>query len=393
MDSLTAINTRSLDHAFNLLLLRSEVAAAVTSIADVRHQLPVLQEKMDFATTSILSQPTVSASQVQQSTREIEAVVSRSQDLRELYFQQHLEKLEKLEKLQLKTLLAVRAASKPATLRDICDSAQPANQDPSGIPLLEPPRQIRINSLGTVQHARMASVTGKYCICPTPYQSAAGKELAWHRLNLSTKLETRGHWPSCPMSNVGITNRRAINLRYSSSASVLQAAINISFAMMSGAGGFSISPSITYHPRVNEQSDTAFRILYLIRDCFWVCRPSNKEAVMVASLRGLTRLFDEKRACPTAITDESNTLMHAAASAHKFATKTTGKGERVMGLFVDLFKTLLWYGVPAYNYNDMGKSPLVSIENLVTEGSRIESSVQVEYARCRTNKGHYGYTN
>ncbi|KAK8137556.1 hypothetical protein PG984_003049 [Apiospora sp. TS-2023a] len=314
-DILTEIDTKSRDHAFNLLLLRSEVATAVTSITDVRNQFPVLRDKMDIAVRSALPQSTITASQIQEFNYTTEAVVSRSHESTQLQFQQHREKLERIENLQQMTLSAVRAMSQPAKLRDMCDSAQASKQHSSRIPPLDRPRQIEEDPPGTVHNARIASITGRYCICPSPYRFATEKEVRWNRLNLGTKLEARCHWPSCPMSHTGSKKRRAINLGYSGSAYILQAAIEITFAMISGAGGFSISPSITYYPRVNGQSDTAFRILKLIGECFQVCQLSNKEAFMVASLKSLTRLFDEKRAFPTAVTNESNTLMHEAASA------------------------------------------------------------------------------
>ncbi|KAK8041063.1 hypothetical protein PG994_014070 [Apiospora phragmitis] len=365
LDSLTAIDTSSREHASNLLLLRSEVAAAATSITDARDQVPALQSRIDSAAELTRSHSTIAANQVRESRQAIQEDVRLSHDALELKFQEHLEKLERIVKLQQMTFLALRSAKKPAVLMDLCDSARASKQATRGTLLFEIPDQKENNALGYIPRPSICFNNRKVLHLP-PTLSIGDKERS--AMGRSQSLPRAGN-PGTLAKFTNTKTRRAINFKYKGLASILQSVVEISFAKTSGAGGFSSSPSFTYRPTVNKRTDPAFRILYLLQQLYGRVGGQTRGEFTIACMRRLVRLFDNRKACPTAVTERGVSLMHEAA--HSVRAKVSKLRRRTLitnqvmvaayhcgwdigeeSLFVDLIKTLLRYGVVAISYDD-----------------------------------------
>jgi hypothetical protein len=56
----------------------------------------------------------------------------------------------------------------------------------------------------------------------------------------------------------------SFSIKYSGLTRFFQKAVVLSFLAAHGAGGYSISPSFTYYPSVNEDTAPAFRIMQLV---------------------------------------------------------------------------------------------------------------------------------
>lgn len=140
--------------------------------------------------------------------------------------------------------------------------------------------------------------------------------------SFSGEWQTIARWPSCPMAKINSKKRVTLAFKYEGLARILKTAVNVSFTMTSGAGGFSISPKFTCIPTVDKCLDPAFRILRLISDCF-VADHSNPEALMIAGMKRLIRLVDDGKPRPTAVTSTNKSLMHYAMSAVCFQIRLT----------------------------------------------------------------------
>lgn len=216
--------------------------------------------------------------------------------------------------------LVLRAASKPAALKDLCDTVQTGRQILDQLPFSNSPeQQVRDRSSGKIQSTYSGSVTGTVCNCPRPGRFRTNKAggIQWGHLYLSRKQETQGHWPSCPLANTGIKHsRKSTSLKFTGLASIISAAIEITISMTSGSGGYSITPNVTYYPTVDAEVDPAFCILDLLSPFFkYRTLQEDRSSFVVACARKLVRLFDEKKAYPTAVDYRNNSLLHRTASA------------------------------------------------------------------------------
>ncbi|KAI1377172.1 hypothetical protein F4677DRAFT_415538 [Hypoxylon crocopeplum] len=320
-NKLTAIESSSQAHASELLLIRSEVAVVGAPVASIRDQLPLLQGSVD--TTAHLVG--VIAHEIPESNQAIRQDVQRYHESTQLQFRQHQEALGKVEQLlkklqrqgeqsQSKETLAARAAGKPAALKELCDSIQASKQSHrQSFQLDQTACRSQDKAVSPFRSSRLTSITGRVCICHHPHWRMARTGIQLGHVYLSSEWETQGHWPSCPLSETARKNRRAVNLKYTGLARTLKSIINVSFAWTSGAGGFSISPNFAYYPTVDVKSDPAFRILRLIRSYLLYSKLGNREPFIVACLGKLVRLFDEKKAYPTVVSDRNESLMHYAA--------------------------------------------------------------------------------
>lgn len=298
-DTLTRIETASKLHASDLLQLQSEVGAAITPLTDIRNQMPLLQKEVAATAGLVVSQYTITSTELQQNHHAIQQDIQRSQDSVKETFQSELKSLE--QRLlggphspgtfqQSAIALARRAAGTPDALRELCDSVH------------------------TLQKPEYLSATGRVCICHRTYRSSKRRTMRLGHFEFTNEQGNEGHWPSCPLSKVHAPRkqRRAVGFSYSGLVGILQTMIDITFMTTFGAGGFSIGPIVTYYPFVDSDADPAFRILDLLAIHLWPRDVDDSISFVVACLRKLVKLFDEKKVCPTAISFGNRSLMHAA---------------------------------------------------------------------------------
>ncbi|KAK8133585.1 hypothetical protein PG984_005597 [Apiospora sp. TS-2023a] len=337
VEKLTAIESSTSGHGSELLVLRSEVAAAITPLTDMRNRV-------------------VTTEQLQESNRAMQGMFESSHESLQLELSLQSEKIARVEKL-LETLqspdlpsrsmkrLAHKVAGKPAVLKELCDTTWALDQEPYQLP---DHGSIR------VQERRDIPAIEPICICPRSHRSGSRKTMWLGHLGLSEDRESRGHWPGCPLSGIQSTqkHRRTVGFKYTGLTRLLYSIVGASFTLTSGAGGFSIGANLTYYPTVDSSSDPSFRILSLIT-LHYLSHHNTEETgalFMVASTKRLQSLFDEKKVCPTAVNGWNWNLLYCAMIA---------------------------YGVPASTYDDQGVSPLGRICTRERPTKEVEEIIQL----------------
>ncbi|KAK7918073.1 hypothetical protein PG985_009947 [Apiospora marii] len=349
-DTLTRIEAASNLHASGLMLLQSEVGVVINPLTEIRNQVPLLQKEVAATADLVVSHHTITSTQLQQNHRAIQQDILRSEDsVKETL---HIE-LTRLEHRLLGNpqppgdyqgsaiALARRAAGTPDALRELCDSVY------------------------TLQKPQYLSATGRVCICHRTYRSSKRKTMQFGHFAFTNEQGSEGHWPSCPLSRVPAPRKRrlAVGFRYSGFASILQTMIDATFTTTFGAGGFSIGPSLTYYPLVDPKVDPAFRIFQLLKDyiIYRNCKNDYSIQLVVSGLRKLVRLFDEKKAYPTVISGcHNHSLIHDVSIMVRMVYISGHDGELLTKVFPEMIRTLLWYGVPAFTYDDIGKQAVIT---------------------------------
>ncbi|KAK7959814.1 uncharacterized protein PG986_004668 [Apiospora aurea] len=147
--------------------------------------------------------------------------------------------------------------------------------------------------------------------------------------------------------------------RAASFASILHAAVDFSFTMTTGAGGFSISPNLTLYATVDGELDPAFRILGLLCGCTRSCKGSI-DSFAIACFKNLIKLFDDKKACPAAVTRGNQSLLHSVAQALGYEVLLNSGGPRDLSVFSQLVKMLRGFGVPEFTFNSLNTDFLLA---------------------------------
>lgn len=195
---------------------------------------------------------------------------------------------------------------------------------------------------------RLATLLPPNMVCLCKRAGKLGRQVQrrsqfWGPLYLYQDTDTMQHLPRCPFHQVATKQRdQTTGMRVTGLKYLLGAAIEISFNMRSGAGGWGISPAFTYYPTVDTKSAPAFRIVELMKELFYrisredwyICHndkpasmdnPTETVPVMDESTRArfvrlalikMVKLFQgqEKGASPLEVDSENRSLMHAVAA-------------------------------------------------------------------------------
>ena len=160
-------------------------------------------------------------------------------------------------------------------------------------------------------------LTSKNLVCRCPSRRLLRRnDRTWGVLSISVETTADQHVPGCPIAGIAATNQtRKLGVRYTGLRRLLNAAVQISFAMQSGAGGWSISPTFTYYPTVDAGSAPAFRMIHVLRgfSAHPGCRGRRGEfmGVVLAKMLGL---FQAGKASPLAVDSMNQSLLHHFAS-------------------------------------------------------------------------------
>lgn len=337
---LAAVQSSSLDLSSEMSHVQSGLAAIESPIVKISDQLGLLQDGVDDNTQMVASQYRGLSNQVEVGRNDVlqnvQAITDTVQHLTQVQLkhehdtiQRHQEIMKNLDCLfkaveqnhgQSHTRRAVvrKLAGKQAFLKEISDAAQQSEKIHDKVAAPDIPVNTLQDRFGaSMRGSRFTSISGRVCICHRLKRVAERKRVQLGHASLSGEWETLGHWPSCPMAKVNTKKRVTIGFQYNGLARILKTAINVSFAMTSGAGGFSISPYFTCIPTIDEKSDPAFRILSLVGDGVHYL-PVNGESqtvFIIACMRRLIRLLDDGKVCPTAVNSRNESLMHAGISS------------------------------------------------------------------------------
>lgn len=107
-------------------------------------------------------------------------------------------------------------------------------------------------------------------------------------------------------------------MRYTGLMQVIKGAIDITFNMTSGAGGWSVSPGFRYYPIVDATQDPAFRILGIFAQFSYKLERDGfvpDEFITIFQSRAMRKmrwLFDNRKTSPLAVDARNRSLMHVA---------------------------------------------------------------------------------
>ena len=142
-------------------------------------------------------------------------------------------------------------------------------------------------------------------------------------VGFSLETASQEHLPECPASQTVDTDwSQKIVFKYTGLRSILNSTVQLSFAIKSGAGNWTISPSINYRPTVDRATAPAFRILDLLggavsRD--WSSTSSSQwEKFVALALAKVLRLFQTRKASPLAVDSKNESLAHFAATLVRY---------------------------------------------------------------------------
>jgi hypothetical protein len=114
-------------------------------------------------------------------------------------------------------------------------------------------------------------------------------------------------------------------LKYTGLRRLLGSAIELSFAMNSGAGGWGITPNLTYYPTVDPKTAPAFRILGSLERSLSFVMLSGRvgseknfplpqwDKIVALALAKILRLFQARKASPFSIDTANQVLTHVVA--------------------------------------------------------------------------------
>ncbi|KAK1719638.1 hypothetical protein BDP67DRAFT_129505 [Colletotrichum lupini] len=315
---LAAIESSSRDQASEMLLIRSGVAALATPVAGIDSKLLDLQSIVDQTGQLVVAHSGAIEIEVHESSQRVRYDLQHSHNsiLERLKTIDHKVQLLGEENSNLRAL-ALRAASKPAALKSLCDDMKLSRKrcNPGNASQLSKSHRGERTSSNPPRNSRFGLGVGRVCICPHPKRSFMQTQMQRGYTYLSGEWESQGHWSSCPLSRMPRNQRLKAGVKYTGVSRLLKSVIEISFVLTSGAGGCSISPSFTYYPTVDVKSDPAFRLMGLMRRSSVHLHGSSRELFPTACLRKLAKLLEERRTYPTAVDDQNMTLMHYAAAS------------------------------------------------------------------------------
>jgi hypothetical protein len=219
-----------------------------------------------------------------------------------------------------------RLLGKPAILREICDVAGNRTRPlptSAGVPSTS---RDATQISETISAYLEANTT---CVCRMR-QPSWRKNVVWGSLALFSETTSEQHEPGCPAGLIGGADQsRKVGLRYTGLQRLLKSAVQISFAMRSGAGGWSLSPNFTYHPTVDGRSAPAFRIMGIICDATSETDPDLIgflwwEKLVGLALTKMLALLRAGKASPLAVDYANRSLLHHVARAVSFVSMHIG---------------------------------------------------------------------
>ncbi|OIW33499.1 hypothetical protein CONLIGDRAFT_180622 [Coniochaeta ligniaria NRRL 30616] len=235
-----------------------------------------------------------------------------------------------------------RILGKPAVLRDICDAAGASDVS---------------RGAAEIGSAISTYTKGKFpCSCRHRRQFKR-RRVFWGPLSLSHEMATEQHLAGCPAAQVLINTDRSqtIALTYTGLRRLLDSAVQISFAMRQGAGGWSLSPNITYYPTVDYFTAPAFRMLNLLTYSPVECW----EELVPLVVSAIIRLFQAGKANPRAVDADNRSLVYHLAE--QMAEAQHRADAHSQGSLLELLEYLLINKTPANDYDLYGETPLSAL--------------------------------
>ncbi|KAK8040106.1 hypothetical protein PG993_008517 [Apiospora rasikravindrae] len=350
------------------------------SVTDIHGHVPGLQFGIELVHQQLDGYYQTSTQQMTDNTTELSVQIADARDMSQSSFQLqqgHLESIQIQNSSVMDRLASIETFMQALALDNSVDGGLPNDQYQARSPravarLMAKPAASRelcdmLPSHGSLENGSRGlndaqsiwdpSGQSRKCTCGRMLQT--NMSLDYSQLGsvyLYKQLTSKVHAPHCPMSKVISPNqKRRYGFRLTGLAkSIMQGAIEATFDMTYGAGGWSISPGFRYYPTVNEEEDPAFQILELVRRLNRVLRRTDEELELLRSfhrvaMSRISYLFRTGKASALVVNSKNGSLMHQA-----FATYTT---DRLLAEFVQM---LLFYHVPPISYDIKGCSAVHS---------------------------------
>ncbi|KAK2758044.1 hypothetical protein FQN54_004450 [Arachnomyces sp. PD_36] len=252
-----------------------------------------------------------------------------------------------------------RLLAKPGVLKDICDvTGTKARPNSSGTLSTTSQDATEIGGAAPMYFGGRFS-----CLC-RHRRRLQRKNLAWGFFTASLETATEEHLPGCRAADA-ITNTdrsRKISLTYTGFRRLLNSAIQLSFAIPSGAGAWSLAPNLTYYPTVDEKTAPAFKMLSLATSSGGTLLSWAERKKLIALLvSAIFRLFRTKKASPREVNAKNESLVtHVLLLLINYIG---GASEFSRNLVepcppFDLLEYLLANKAPANDYDLSGSTPL-----------------------------------
>lgn len=205
-----------------------------------------------------------------------------------------------------------RLLSKPGLLQETCDAAgAQAWCRSNGTPPVMRRRTSHFSKTVSMYTGGRFS-----CLCRRS-QPLQRRNAVWGSFSFSLDTTIEQHLPGCPATQVIPVKyrRQKVSLTYVGLQSLLHSAIQLSFMVRSGAGGWSLGSNFTYYPLVDSESAPAFKMLSLIMNSYHSHRESSLEYVtwvgkfIPSVVSAILRLFRAKKASPRAVDAQNRSLV------------------------------------------------------------------------------------
>ncbi|KAH6838338.1 hypothetical protein B0I37DRAFT_316861 [Chaetomium sp. MPI-CAGE-AT-0009] len=257
-----------------------------------------------------------------------------------------------------------RLLAKPGACREICDAASAADAAyGAGLRTrFAPTAPAPIRNGEACHSSGLSSIMGSLtCSCSTR-RLRQRRDRPWGYLTFSFERATEQHLPGCPVAQIkGANQMQKLGVRYTGLRRLLKSAVQISFAMQSGAGGWSISPSVTYYPTVDARSAPAFRMIDVLdkagRQSGQFLHAQQWGKLTSLTLAKILILFKTGKASPLAVDCRNWSLPHHLASLVS-PISVHVREEDFANPLLEVLICLVKCGAPANDYNTYGNTPL-----------------------------------
>ena len=170
--------------------------------------------------------------------------------------------------------------------------------------VLEQNASARIHSASSLLRPRRFSYNrSSRCSCQPSKYSLTLNNAPGLRVLLNTS--SLNHHKDCPLSNYS-KSEKLFKIRLWYCGGILAQAIEASIHLTRGAGGFSISPNLSFSCVVPSNSN-AFR-LFRSYDLIRGPRPQDLDVL----IESLSRLFQDGKASPRDVDEDGNSLLHVS---------------------------------------------------------------------------------
>ncbi|KAI1073364.1 hypothetical protein F5B20DRAFT_567325 [Whalleya microplaca] len=366
---IATINTNLLHVQGSQAGLGNVLQRVQTDVARTSTELPIIQSRLDSVSASVIGTQAILPA--------IQTMVDAIAPMKSSLLEQRLAMERIMDALNItpdnhargrKTLSSTVAGrlSKPSILKAVHDELNVSNSGNFQMDSVSSSLESILDPGQKPQGGTLTSyMTETTCFCRT-HRYLGRKTLRLGPINFfgETRILEQ-HLPGCRLSQVaGRQHTRAFGLTYTGLRALVNNAIRFSFLVSSGAGGFSISPNVTYYPTVDQASSPTFRILYSLKlNALKLVSKTQWDELIGLSLRQIWRAFRDGKASPQDVDQFDRSLLHELTGLIRRAARASNElqDKGVVGSALRLVRGILDYGVRTIECDDMGQSPIYDL--------------------------------